>query len=111
DLDLVAVGHRGPVEPDRVGRVDQVPRPGGPGQGEPAAEVVVVDVRLGDVSDPDAVPAGAVEHPVDITLRVDDKCRPAVVHQVAAVAKGRRLDLQHFHHDRCPFPPGYPPPG
>src|SRR5207302_10826172 len=51
DLDVVPVGDRCPVEGNRVGRVDQVRGTGGGGQDRPAGEVVVVDVRLGDVRD------------------------------------------------------------
>ena len=105
DLDRVAAGDRRPVERDRVGGVDQVRRAGGRGKGGPASEVVVVDVRLGDVGDPHFVLRGQCGDPVGVPLRVDDQGGAAVVDQVAAVAKARRLDRQYLGHvPRLPAP-------
>src|SRR5262249_8767451 len=98
DLDGVAVADRCPVETDRVGGVDQVRRAGGGGQGRSAGEVVVVDVRLGDVGDAQPVARGQRGDPVGVPLWVDDQGNRPVVDQVAAVAEGGRLDLEHFSH-------------
>ena len=74
-----------------------------PGEREAARHVVVVHVRLGDVGDPHAGVVGQRDNPVDVTLRVDDQGGFTVVHQVAAIAERRRLDLEHFHHGRVSF--------
>jgi hypothetical protein len=107
DLDGVAVGDRRPVEADRVGGVDQVRRAGGGGQRRPPGEVVVVDVRLGDVGDAQSVVRGQRGDPVGVPLRVDDQGNRLVMDQVAAVTEGGRLDPGHFCHG--PYLP--PPPG
>ena len=54
DLDDVAVADRDPLVGHRVGGVDVVRRAGRPRQRQAAGDVVVVDVGLEDVGDPDA---------------------------------------------------------
>ena len=81
-----------PLEGDLVGRVHVVRRAGAPGQCQPAGHVVVVDVGLEDVGEPDVVFLEQVQHPVDVALRVDHERDLAVVDEVAAVAQGGRLD-------------------
>ena len=73
---------------DVVGGVDEVRGTGGLRQGEPAGDVVVVDVGLEDVGEPDAVLVEQAQHPVDVALRVDHERDLAVVDEVAAVARG-----------------------
>jgi hypothetical protein len=94
DSQQVAVADAGAVEGDGVVGVDVVGRAGRRGEGVPAGDVVVVDVGLEDVGDPDALGGGEGEDPVDVSLRVDDERDPAVVDQVAAVTQGRGVDRQ-----------------
>ena len=87
DLDGLAVRDRGALEGDLVGGIDEVRRTGAPGQGEAAGDVVVVDVGLEDVGQPDLVLGQQVEDPVDVALRVDHERDLAVVDEVAAVTQ------------------------
>ena len=92
DLKAVAVADRSAVEADGVGSIDQVTRASRTGERQSAGDIVVVDMGLGDVSDPHAPLLGQGRDAVNIPLRVDDDRHLAVVRQVAAVAKSRRLD-------------------
>jgi hypothetical protein len=93
DLHDVAVADRLAAEAHRVGRAHQIGRAGLGGQGQAAADVVVVYMRLGDMGDPHATAPGERGDAVDVPLRVDHDRHAAVVGQVAAVAERRRLDL------------------
>ena len=92
DADGVAVPDGGAVEGDLVVGVDEVRGTRAQRQGETAGDVVVVEVRLQDVGQPDAVTLEDLEHPVDVALRVDDERDLAVVHDVRAVAERRSVD-------------------
>ncbi len=119
DLDDVSVADGGALERDRVGGVDVIGRAGGLGKGQPAGEVVVVDVRLKDVGDAHTGLVGDGEHSVDVALGVHDHGHLAVVREVGAVAEGGRLDGEdhwagaHGCHRSTPggifvkYPPGY----
>jgi hypothetical protein len=89
---LLAVGDGRAVEGDVVRAVDQVGRAGLLGEGQPTGHVVVVDVGLEDVGQAHAVLVQQLEHPVDVSLRVDHECDVAVVGEVAAVTEGGGLD-------------------
>ena len=104
DLDHIAVADRLAIETDRVGAVHQVSRADRAGQGQAAADVVVVDVRLGDMGDPDAFPLGQRGDAISVPLRIDDDGDLAVMGQVAPVAQGRRFDRQDLDHYRLPEP-------
>ena len=58
-----------------LGRSVQVAGARPAGQGEPTGHVVVVQMGLGDVGDLHAGGVGGVEHPVDVSLRVDHQRR------------------------------------
>ena len=92
DRDGLAVADRGALEGDVVVLVDEVRRAGAAGERQPAGDVVVVDVGLEDVGEPDAVLLEQVQHPVDVALRVDHEGDLAVVDEVAAVAQRRGVD-------------------
>ena len=92
DLDGLRVADRGALEGDLVGGVDVVRRAGAPGQRQPTGHVVVVDVGLEDVGEPDTVLLEQVQHPVDVALRVHHERDLAVVDEVAAVTQGGCLD-------------------
>jgi hypothetical protein len=57
------------------------------GQLEPARHIIVVQVRLQDVGDALGVVAEQLNHPVDVTLRVNDNSRMIVDDHIAAVAQ------------------------
>ncbi len=57
-----------------------------------------MEVGLEHVRDLDALLLREGEHPVDVTLRVDDQRRRAVVGQVAAVSEGGGLDGDDLRH-------------
>ena len=103
DADGVAVADRYPVEGDLISAVHVVGRAGHPGQGQAATDVVVVDVRLEHVGDPDAAPGGGGEHPVDVPLRVHDQGPPPVGGQVAPVTQGRGVDADQLDHLYTPM--------
>jgi hypothetical protein len=94
--DPVAVGHRNPLEAHLVRGGDQVAGAGQTGQSQSAGDVVVVQVRLGDVGDPDTDASGLVQDPVDAALRVHHYRRSAVVHQIRPVPPRGGL----HHHKR-----------
>jgi hypothetical protein len=102
DLDDLAVPDAGALEAHRVGRIDQVGGTSLAGQCEAAADVIVVDVSLGDVRDACACRVGQRRYPVGVALRVDDDGHVAVMHQVTAVTESRRLNRDHFDHGRYP---------
>jgi hypothetical protein len=92
DVDDVPVANRHPMEGHLIGRVDVVGGPGRPRQSQPAGHVVVVQVRLENVGDPDPACSRQGQYTVDIALRVDDHSHLPVVYQIAAVAEGRGVD-------------------
>jgi len=92
DLDDVAIFHRHAVEGHRIGGVDVVGRPGGPGQRQPAGHVVVVQMGLEHVGDPHTLGRGQVQHPVNIPLRIHHHGNVAVVREVAPVTQRGRVD-------------------
>jgi hypothetical protein len=100
DRDEVTVGHGHPVEGDGVVGVDVVRGTGALREGVSAGDVVVVEVGLEDVGDPNPVGGGQVEDAVDVTLRVDHECDLAVVHEIAAIAERRGVDGQDVRHGR-----------
>src|SRR5579875_468499 len=100
DLDHVPVRGRLPVKGHlSVGR-HQVGGAGGPGEREPARDIVVVQVRLGHVGDPHPPFGGQREHPVDVALRVDHHRDLAVGGQVTPVTQRRRVDGQDLYRHR-----------
>ena len=97
DPDGLPVRDRLPLEVNRVRGVHEVARAVRPGQFEPAGEVVVVDVGLGDVGDGDAGVAGGCLDAVRVPLRVDDQRHGAVMDEVAAVPELGGLDDDDVH--------------
>ena len=94
-LELVAVGHRVPVELHPIGARDDIGRVVPLRQLESPGHVVVVDVRLEHHHAPHSE---LVEHgldPVEITLRVDHDSGLPVVSDITAVSEVARLD--HFY--------------
>ena len=63
---------------------------------QPAAHVVVVHVGLEDMGYPNIFGANEVEHPVNVSLRVDHDRGVAVVNEVAVVAQAGRVDDNHL---------------
>ena len=102
DRDRVAVGDGDPVEADLIGGVHVIRRAGRSGQGQPAAYVVVVDVRLEHVGDPDPPRGRRSEDPVDVPLRVHHQGHPAIGGQVAAVPQRWGVDADDVDHRRPP---------
>jgi hypothetical protein len=96
------------LEVHRVVGVDEVRRAGGRRQGGTAGDVVVVNVGLEHVGEPDPVLVEQREDPVDVALRVHHQGDLAVVDQVAAVAQagclhdqdGQPVDLHALAHLR-----------
>src|SRR6266567_3189377 len=70
-LDLIPVADTDPVEGDPVRRAHVVGGPHRAGEGEAARDVVVVDVSLEPVGDPDYTALRHRQDSVDVTLRVD----------------------------------------
>ena len=101
DLDDVAIFHRNPVEGHRVGRVDVVGRPGGPGQRQPAGHVVVVQMGLEHVGDPHSAGRGQVQHTVDVPLRIHHHGDVPVMREVAPVAQRGRIDRHDLDARSC----------
>jgi len=97
DLDDLAVTDRCAVEGDLVVGVDQVRRSRGPCQRDATGDVVVVDVGLEDMSQPNAVVPDDLQDAVDVALRVDDERHLAVVDEIAAVAERRCFDRADRH--------------
>ena len=95
DLDDLAVADRGPFEGHVVVGVDEVRRACALGQRETAGDVVVVDVGLEHVGEPDPLRVEEVEDAVDVPLGVDDEGDLAVMDEVGAVTQGGRLESQH----------------
>ena len=91
-LDDLSVRHGGAGEGHVVLAIDEVLGTGALREGEAAGDVVVVDVGLEDVGEAHAVLVEQREDAVDVALRVDHEGDLAVVHEVAAVAEGGRLD-------------------
>ena len=85
--DLVAVPGRDPAEPHLLGRRHNVSRARRLRQRQAAGDVVVVDVRLQHVRDPGPGGLRGLQHPADVSLRVDDHRCLAVVDQVTAIAQ------------------------
>ena len=72
DRHQVSVGDPGPrSKATRSAAFEVIGGPGRAGQGQPAGEVVVVDVGLEHVADRDPTAGGRGQDPVDVPLRVD----------------------------------------
>jgi len=95
DLDGFAVAHRGPLEGHLVLGVDQIRGAGAPGEGEAAGDVVVMDVGLEDVRQPQAILGEQGQDAVDVPLRVHHEGNLAVMHEVTAVAQRGRLQRDY----------------
>ena len=91
-LDDLSVRYGGAGEGHVVLPIDEVPGTGSLREREAPGDVVVVDVRLEHVREAYAVLVEEVEDAVDVALGVDHEGDVAVVHEIAPVAQGRRLD-------------------
>ena len=96
-FDDVAVAHATVIEGQDLCCGVQVGGAGAPGQGEPAGDIVVMQVGLGDVGDGDHGVVGGRQHAVEVPLGIDDQRHLAVVHQVAAVPERWCLDGLDVH--------------
>src|SRR5215467_9040238 len=92
DWENVAVVHRGPGKRHLVLGVDQIRRACVLSQRQPACDVVVMDVRLEDVGESDALIAEHCQDAVDVPLRIDYEGDLAVVDEVAPIPETRRLE-------------------
>ena len=107
DAELLPVRDRIALVGDLLLGPHEVGRRVSAGQDEPAREVVVVQVGLGDVRDPHARGLRGLLDPVRVPLRVDDERDLAVVDQVAAVPELGCVD-GHDLHATIVHPPGGP---
>ena len=87
----VPQAHSLPGERDLLGGGEAVPGAGDPGQLEPAAHVVVVNVGLQHPGDLDAEAAAEGDAAIDVSRRVDDHGDGAVGRDVRVVAEPRGL--------------------
>ncbi len=73
DVERLAVARRGVVVAKLRSGADHVPRPGQGREVAPARDVVVVEMGLDDMGDPDVELTGRREIDVDVPARVDDR--------------------------------------
>src|SRR5207253_5565834 len=73
DVERLAIADRAVLVAELRAGADHVARPGQRGEVATARDVVVVEVRLDDVGDPDVEIAGGREVDVDVPPRVDDR--------------------------------------
>jgi hypothetical protein len=95
NLDGVPVADGGPCEAHLVEGVHVVGRAGAPSERETAGDVVVVDMGLEDIGQPDVVLLQDRQDPVDVSLQVDDQGDIAVMDDVAAVAESGGLHYEN----------------
>jgi len=101
DLDHVPVADRHAVEGHLVGRVDVVGGASGQRQRQAARHIVVVQVRLEDMSDPHAAGRGQGQQPVDVPLRIHDQRNFPVVGEVTPVTQCGRVHGHDLHAGPC----------
>ena len=75
-VERLAVADRPVLVSELRTRSDHVRRAGQRGEVPPARDVVVVEVRLDDVTDSKVVLAGRIEIDVDVAPRIDDRGKP-----------------------------------
>jgi len=101
DLDQVPVADRHPVEGHLVCRVDVVGGADGQREGQAPGHVVVVQVGLEHMGDPDAPGRGQGQHPVGVPLRIHDQRDVPVVGEVTAVPQRGGVNGHHLHAGSC----------
>ena len=97
NLDRAAVGYWGVLKPDVVLCADEIRGTVRAGEDESTGEVVVVQVRFGNMGDADAGFRRGGFYPVRVPLRIDDQRHLAVVDHVAAVPERPRFDGNNVH--------------
>src|SRR5215475_13734514 len=102
DPDDLTVAHRRALEGHLILSVDEVGSSGAPRERESAGDVVVVDMGLEDVSQPQALLVEQAQDSVDVPLGVHHEGDLAVVHEIAAVAQRGRVERDNRDH---PGPP------
>ena len=99
DGDRLAVAHRPVLVAELGARADDVLGAGRRGELPPARHVVVVEMGLDHVADPQAALAGRVDVDVDVAARVDDRGQAEllVTDQGRQVAEPLDLELADEH--------------